>query len=295
MEKLFYREDFTLRNDYAFKKIFGRNNSDCDKIRARFLSLILKIKEDNFKDLTLKNPMIDGKYIENRTGVLDIKLTLKNGEKISIEMQNIWHDYYEERSIYYLSTRYIEEFNKGEEYDKLNKCIGIHILNDRVKAADNIHSIFKMLNVKTYVQYTDLLEMHFLDLTRLDENKKDLSELERWLLFIRTNNQGLRNELSKEDKIMSTANIMMKEFISDEKERLMYEASFREECERASLLASGKRAGIKEGQLEGRREGRREGVREASLEIAKKLKNNDSPISFIVEVTGLSKEEVERL
>lgn len=75
------------------------------------------------------------------------------------------------------------------------------------------------------------------------------------------------------------------------KERLMYEASFREECERASLLASGKRAGIKEGHFQGRREG----VREASLEIAKKLKNNDSPISFIVEVTGLSKEEVERL
>ena len=84
------------------------------------------------------------------------------------------------------------------------------------------------------------------------------------------------------------------------------EANYMEYSEKRGLergLAQGRLEGRREGHLEGRREGRLEGrcegnlegAQEASVEIAKNLKVNNSPISFIMEVTGLSEEEVERL
>lgn len=46
---------------------------------------------------------------------------------------------------------------------------------------------------------------------------------------------------------------------------------------------------------EGRQEGRKEGHKEKSLEIAKKMKSKNIPIEEIIELTGLTKEEMENL
>ena len=44
-----------------------------------------------------------------------------------------------------------------------------------------------------------------------------------------------------------------------------------------------------------REEGRQEGHKEKSIEIAKKMKSKNMPIEEIIELTGLTKEEIESL
>ena len=46
---------------------------------------------------------------------------------------------------------------------------------------------------------------------------------------------------------------------------------------------------------EGRQEGRQEGEKKKAVETAKKLKEKGMDIELIIEVTGLSKEEIEKL
>ena len=57
----------------------------------------------------------------------------------------------------------------------------------------------------------------------------------------------------------------------------------------------GKFEGKLEGKLEGRIEGKLEGRFEGKLETAKSLKKLGVPIETIIEATGLTKEEIERL
>ena len=218
---------FTARNDYAFKKLFGNNeNKDITK---RFLSLILNIKESDIKELIFKNPFVGGNYLDEKQGIIDIKLEL-NQNIINIEMQNFWHSNYEERVLFGWSNSYTEELTKGHNYGELKKCISINIINSKFPYSDDIHSIYKILNIKDKSSFKDLLELHFLDLTKLNHSIESLNELERWLLFIQTEENEIRENVSKGDKAMEKAGTVMKEFYSDPKERMLYTAIFMEEC-----------------------------------------------------------------
>ena len=53
--------------------------------------------------------------------------------------------------------------------------------------------------------------------------------------------------------------------------------------------------GIKKGLQKGKKEGLKEGIQRNKINNAKKMKNANLDISLIMEITGLSKEEIENL
>ena len=78
-------DKFTARNDYAFKKLFGTDeNKD---IMSRFISLITGIDERDFEDVRIANNELSSQFYKDKTGRLDIKIILKDGKKINVEMQ----------------------------------------------------------------------------------------------------------------------------------------------------------------------------------------------------------------
>ena len=64
-------------------------------------------------------------------------------------------------------------------------------------------------------------------------------------------------------------------------------AKYEQNLEKAEVHAKAK--------TEGRVEGRAEGRKENSIEIAKKMKSENEPIEKIINYTGLTKEEIEKL
>ena len=54
-------------------------------------------------------------------------------------------------------------------------------------------------------------------------------------------------------------------------------------------------AGKEEGREEGREEGKAEGIKEQNITIAKKMLEQNIDIETIIEVTGLAREEIEKL
>ena len=262
---------FTVRNDYAFKKLFGRQENII--ILQEFLSVVLELDKSEFQDIIIENPTVSNYYADEKQGILDIKVTLQSGQKISIEMQNLWEPHYEKRTYFYWASRYLEYFKQGEPYEYLSKCIHISILNTVFPLTSEIHSIYKVINIKDFSNFGDDLEFHFLDLTKL--KAEDATDLEKWLRFIQTDNFKIREQLGKENAVMEYANGIMNQFFSSKEERLKYEAAFRYDCDRASLFAAGQETG--------------------KLQTARNMKAKNFDLETIQEITGLTAKQIEAL
>ena len=272
-------ENFTARNDYAFKKIFGsEENKD---ILTEFLSLATGIAESDFNDIRIENNELQPQFYQDKAGRLDIKVILKDGKKIDIEMQNVYFSYYPKRSILYWCELFIESFKKGDAYSNLNKCIAINILNESFPLTDKLHSIYQILEIENHSQLDDVLAIHFLDLTKLKAIQE--TELEKWLLFIRTEDKKVREKLAEGNPMIAKANVVMNNFYSNEKERAAYQAAWRYESDRVSMLKETEEKAMAKG------------IKEGIISTAKKLIKMNIPIEKIAEATGLTKEEIAKL
>ena len=278
---------FTVRNDYAFKKLFGRQENII--ILREFLSVVLELGKEELKDIVIENPAVGNYYADEKQGILDIKLTLPNGQKVNIEMQNLWEPHYEKRTYFYWASRYLEKFEPGKAYKYLARCVSIHILGEEFPLTEELHSIYRVLNVKTFQPFSDDLEFHFLDLTKVKQ--EDDSELEQWLKFIQTNDKAVREELGRRNAVMQYANEVMNQFYADRKERWNYEAAVRYASDRATLWE----AGVDKGILIGEKRGEKQGRRSEKLQMARNMKADGMPSSAIMKYTGLTTEQIAEL
>ena len=275
---------FTARNDYAFKKLFGtEENKD---IMIEFISLVTQLSKNDFDDVRIENNEYIPRFYNDKTGRLDIKIRLHNGRKINVEMQNTYFDYYPKRSIFYCSKLIHEHFMSGFQYAQLKKCIAINVLNSPFKLSKKVHSIYQIRETEEQTLLDELFEIHFLDLTKLQ--KDNLTSLEKWLMFIKTDSKEERAVLSQGDPIMAKANKVMDIFYMDEQERKRYEAAWEYESDRLSMISESERKGLERGKSLGLAEG----SRQAKLETARNLLQFGLSVENIAQATGLSQVEV---
>ena len=282
---------FTARNDYAFKKLFGtEENKD---IMIEFLSLVTDLRKTDFGDVRIENSEQLPRFYNDKIGRLDIKIRLQDGRKIDVEMQNTYFDYYPKRSIFYCSKLIHEHFISGFQYSNLKKCIAINVLNSPFKLSHKVHSVYQIRESEEQTLLDELLEIHFLDLTKL--NKNNLTSLEKWLMFIKTDDKEVRQVLAQGNPIMTKANRVMDIFYLDEQERRRYEAAWEYESDRLSMISESEQKGLERGLIEGKSLGLAEGAHHAKLETAKTMLTMGYPLSDICKIAGLSLAEVESL
>ena len=87
----------------------------------------------------------------------------------------------------------------------------------------------------------------------------------------------------EKNKTLEKARVEMNYLTGDEEVRRLAELREKWEMDYNSGIGHARREGIKEGQ------------KEKQLEVAKKLKEKNIDVTIIVEATGLTKEEVEKL
>ena len=282
---------FTARNDYAFKKLFGtEENKD---IMINFISLVTSLGKDDFEDVRIENTEQLPHFYKEKTGRLDIKIRLKDGRKIDVEMQNTYFDYYPKRSIFYCSKLIHEHFSSGLQYANLKKCIAINVLNSPFKLSRKVHSVYQIRESEEQTLLDELLEIHFLDLTKL--SKDNLTSLEKWLMFIKTDSKEERRMLAQGNALMTKANQVMDIFYLDEQERKRYEAAWEYESDRLSMISESERKGLERGLAEGEARGRSEGSHQAKLETAKTMLTMGYPLVDICKISGLTTDEVEAI
>ena len=298
----------TLKNDYLFKLLLGsEENKAC---LQDFLECVLDMPAGMITDLELLDKELSKDEITDKTGILDVKLRLKDGTTIDIEIQNSWSAEFIPRTLFYWAKMYIEGFKEGEPYTSLTRCIAINLISQGFKLNSEVHSAYRILEQQTYQQLTDLLEIHFLNLAAVKGTKirqaittKKQEKLLNWLRFIETDDKEERAMLATTSPILQMLNEKIDVLSLNPEERKLYESRMKLKSDIATIsevqfkagaewgLAEGKTLGLAEGEARGRSEG----SRQAKLETARILKQLGDSVQKIAQATGLSQAEVEAI
>ena len=288
MKKLF---KITLRNDYAFKRVFGtEENKD---VLQDLLECILDIPPNDIAGLELLDKEFHKDSITDKTGVLDVKLRLKNNTIIDIEIQNRWNSEFVQRTIFYWAKMYTENLKTSEVYTKLPKCITINIVGEGFDLNNLLHSEYNVVEKHLNDRLSDELEIHFLNLAKVKEQDENTESDEKkkklynWLKFIETDDTEVRKMLAQESPMMAKANATIEVMEMSPKEKWLYENRMKYEHDKASWKHVGYQEGIEQG-IE-------RGSYQTKLETAKLMRMHNYPIAEICTISGLSKEEVEAI
>ena len=186
--------------DFVFKKIFGSEENK--SVLISFLNATLKPKKE-IVSVDLKNTDIEKEYLKDKFSRLDVKATTSNKETINIEIQ-LKNEYdMIQRSLYYWSKIYEEQIQEEDSYSNLNRTVCINILNYNYLKNDRFHNIYRLKEIETNEELTDIEEIHFIEIPKLRElNLNDEADmLEVWIEFLRDpESEVIRNiEMSNEE------------------------------------------------------------------------------------------------
>ncbi len=254
------------------------------------------------------NPFNLSNFKEDKWSIVDVKVVDEEGSKYNIEVQSRSENYYNNRILYYWSKMYSSQLKEGESYKLLKPVISINLLNYvLIKGNDKLHNLFGLfLKGDNDVALTDHIFFHFIEFPKLKKNRPDLySEIEKWVyFFLNEGKKGDKNMkvLIKSDPIIKRAHSEYEKFTQDDELRELYENRIESERKIITDLEIAEKEGRKEGEKIGEEKGRKEGEkigekkgeRKKAIETAKKMKEKGLDINFIVEITGLSKEEIEK-
>ena len=152
-----------------------------------------------------------------------------------------------------------------------------------------IHSEYNVIEKHINDSLSDELEIHFLNLAKVKEQQESFEQDEKkkklynWLKFIETDDEEVRNMLAQESPMMAKANATIEVMEMSPKEKWLYENRMKYEHDKASWKHVGYQEGIEQGSYQ------------KALETAKLMKQANCEIDFIMKMTSLSKDEIERI
>lgn len=299
-------------NDFVFKKIFGSVGSE--RITTSLLEAILKI------DITAidldKNPITEKDVLNDKMGIMDIRVEINNKIDADIEMQIIDQGNIEIRLMRYISKIFIRGLKAGENYLDAKESIAILIANFEIEKHKNVKKILTEYEMreKNYgnIVLTDKIKVYILELPKIERIKSKDESLNLWIKFMK--DLEVKKMVDKEDKeleetiqAIQEAEKKYEELCQDEHAR--YIAELREKYIEDSISIKqlgyengrkdGKKEGKKQGLAEGMKKGKEEGVQEGRKQelerIAKNMKNKNYSVEEIMQITQLTKKEIENL
>lgn len=274
--------------DVVFHSLFRKGNERITK------ALITSITKEKIEDIELDNDRyIIGKYPEEKLGILDLKATLDNGTICDIEIQLVDNKDTAERFLFYWSRIYSGQLVKGDDYGKLNKVIGIIILDynfEKTKEIERISTKWKIKEVTTgkEIVLTDMLELYIIEIPKVKRilEKEPNDKLAQWVQFLdNPNEKEVLKAMENNEEIREAM---------EELEEVSKIKQLRRIAELKDKAIRDEKNGLRHAKEEGLKEGERK-LKDEKIEIAKRLLKIGLTIEQVTEVTKLNKEEVEKI
>ena len=274
---------YSPKMDIIFQAIFGEVGSE--NITKDFLEKILKRK---IEKISLdKNPILRRELKDDKLGVLDIVTELDGKEKCNIEMQLIDKNNIIERMLYYWSKMYTRQIKAGDDYNKLEKTIVILIADFNIKGLEEVeyHSTWKIIETNSVKKLilTDKFELDIIELSKIKGRENEKDQLLDWLIFLENPESERVARKMEENENLKEAVEKLDRISEDEKMQRIIELREKAIRDEHAIYAKGVDDGLEKG------------AREKQIEIAKKLLKAKVEMEVIIETTGLTKEEIEKL
>lgn len=111
---------------------------------------------------------------------------------------------------------------------------------------DKCYRRISFCDVKTGKEYTDLMEMHILELPKLPPEQKSETDLMQWMRFLNGKRREDFEKMAKKNSCFEEAYKELDKLSADEKKRLEYEARQKAIRDRDILIKTGENRGRKE-------------------------------------------------
>jgi predicted transposase/invertase (TIGR01784 family) len=285
-------------DDGVFKTML--THADAEPVRCGMIASFVKL---HVTTATVRNSELPTSDTLEKQEVFDVVCAVDGDEQIDVEMQAFsmvgdnldnGHKILRSRSVYNVSDLHSSQPSVGVAYSNLVRSFQITFCDFTVFNDDELIHRFSMRD-ENGVELTDKINVIFVELTKLVKVlKKPVSEMtsdEQWAVFLKySGNPKYKDTLdqiiaAKEEIRM--ASTILNNISTNEDER----AKFRSRRIFQMDLAHNQIVSFQMGKDEGKLEGKGE----RSIEIAQRLIKRGRPLSEIIEDTGLSHTDIERL
>ena len=266
-------DDLTITDDFMFCKVMQN-----EKICQQLLELILHVKVGKIKFLTSQHEI----EVDPQSKAIAMDVYLRDEDKVvNVEMQNGHRLELPKRTRYYQAVADVDNTSPGKLYTDMKDNYVIFIctfdpflLGNAIYEFENI-----CMNCNPPLPLNDGTHKIFLNTTADDLTLLD-PDLKLFYDYIRC----------------GTAESQLTERISGEITAIKKNREARQKyMTYTTRIMEAKTEALNEGIAIGRSEGITQGAREAKLETAKVLKAANVSLNLIVDSTGLSPEEIEKL
>ena len=221
------QDDFIMHptNDVCFAGLMEN-----PVVRKGFCAAVMRVKPEEIEETRLLPTHLRREYADDKLGILDMRVCLKSGQQINMEMQVKKFDFWNERTLFYLSKMFAEQLRKGESYEKLKKCVQVSIL-DFILYPDDKRS-YRTVHFRDDEDgriYNDKMELQILELKKLPEELRTGEhqtgeDIVKWMRFFNGKSRKEFEDMAQADIYMGEAYEALKRLSADDKKRLEYEA-----------------------------------------------------------------------
>ena len=240
------RDDFLMSPtvDYCFKELLAY-----PEIRKGFVAAVLNKDPEEIEETTLMPTILSKDTEDGKYGILDVRVRMKNGSQMDLEMQVAPFKFWDNRVIFYLSKMYTDQIREGHRYEDLKPCIHVSILNFNLFPKDQIcFREIAFCDLTTKLKYTDLMEIYVLELKKLPPEQKDEPLVVKWMRFLSAERREDFEKMAEEDTYINEAYEVLQKLSADERKRLEYEARQKAILDYNSQMSSSREEGIQIGE-----------------------------------------------
>ena len=272
----------SLLTDFGFKRIFGtKPNKD---LLINFLNSLFEGFQV-IKDVKYLNSEHVGDVFAERKAIFDVYCENERGEKFIVEMQNAYQKYFKDRSLFYSTFPIREQAPKEADWNfKLERVYTVALLNFDLKEEafdqDDINHDVGLLDKKTHKVFNDKLSFKYVEIAKFDKTEDELVTLyDKWLYVLKNLSRLDERPAALKEKVFTK--------LFEEAEIAKFTPTELKEYEDSLKAYRDVKNSIDTALEKGREE--------KAIQIAKKMLAAGMDIDTIINMTDLSKDEIEKL
>ena len=303
--------------DFGFKRLFGTEMNK--ELLISFLNALFHNKD--IRDVSYLNSEQLGDSEDDRRSVFDVYCEDAQGDKFVVEMQNVYQEFFKDRSVYYATIPIRDQGKKGDWDFELKAVYTVGVLNFCLTDDPEhyVHEV-KLVDLGTKEVFYDKLTFAYIEIPKFNKDEEHLDTMwDKWMFVLRNLShlmdrppalqERVFTRLFEQAEIAKLSKTELRNYtygmdtLRDYKNGLATAkkqgiALGRQEgihLGRQEGIALGTEKGIALGKEEGIALGKQEGIALTSRKIALSLKEMGMSIPDIIKATGLSAEEIKKL
>ena len=282
MSEIIKAKYINLMVDWSFKRVFGTEvNKD---ILIEFLKVIFP--QFAITDITYIPTEQLGIMEDDRKAIFDVLCKTEDDKTFLVEMQRGKQEHFFERALYYTSFPIMKQGKKtiakeeGEGSDPwdfgLDGVFFLGILDFNYEQDELTEHRYQLLETRTLKRMTDKLEFVFVEVAKFDKREDELeTDLDKWLYLLKNMSTLLERPAALRDRVFGRLFDVAEYARLDDEERKKYVEAMNTTRDTFNMIAYARK--------------------ETSYEIARRMIDKGLDMDTILDVTGLTKEDIAKI